>query len=157
MSFSLTSLPKLLFILSPTMDPFNALSTIAVARKTPPLKVVPTAKVMSCTLVTSIDQEKTLDAAKEVTGGAALHRQRWPTDRPTLLADRPWFVANRSPVMRAIHHQCANVPSPCTRGHGTHLAHALSPHPTIRKERRSVTPTPPTTGILTPRKVTIRR
>jgi hypothetical protein len=32
-SFSLTSLPKLLFILSPAVDPFNPLSTTATARK----------------------------------------------------------------------------------------------------------------------------
>jgi hypothetical protein len=36
-------------------------------------------------------------------------------------------------------------------------AHALSPRPMIRNEHRSVTPTCPTTGILTLRKVTIRR
>jgi hypothetical protein len=35
-------------------------------------------------------------------------------------------------------------------------AHALSPHPMIRKEHQLVTPTHPTMGILTPRKVTIR-
>jgi hypothetical protein len=35
-------------------------------------------------------------------------------------------------------------------------ARALSPHSMIRKEHRSVMPTHPTTGILTPRKVTIR-
>jgi hypothetical protein len=34
---------------------------------------------------------------------------------------------------------------------------ALSPRPTIGKERRSVTPTRLTTGVLTPRKVTVRR
>jgi hypothetical protein len=44
--------------------------------------------------------------------------------------------------------------SPCTRGRGTHLTHALSLHPTIGKEHRSVTPTRPTMGILTQRKVT---
>jgi hypothetical protein len=46
--------------------------------------------------------------------------------------------------------------SPYTRGHGTRPAHALSPHSMIGKEHRSVTPTHPTMGILTPRKVTIR-
>jgi hypothetical protein len=45
--------------------------------------------------------------------------------------------------------------SPSTQGRGTHLARALSPHPTIGKDHRLVTPTHPTTGILTPRKVTI--
>jgi hypothetical protein len=47
--------------------------------------------------------------------------------------------------------------SPCTRGHGVHTTHALSPHSTIGKEHRSVTPTRPTTRILTPRKVIIQR
>jgi hypothetical protein len=51
------------------MDPFNALSTAATARKIPPLKETPPAKVMQCALITSIDLEKDLDAAKEVTGG----------------------------------------------------------------------------------------
>jgi hypothetical protein len=69
-SFSLTSPPKLLIILSPAMDPFNALSTAASARKIPPWKETPPAKVMSCALVASKDLEKDLDDAKEVTGGA---------------------------------------------------------------------------------------
>jgi hypothetical protein len=71
-SFTLTSLPKLLIILSPAMDPFNALSTVAVVRKIPPLKEASPAKVMSCALVASIDLQKDLDAAKEVTGGAGV-------------------------------------------------------------------------------------
>jgi hypothetical protein len=70
MSFSLTSLPKLLFILSPAMDPLNALSTATAARKIPPLKEAPPAKVMSCALVALTDLEKDLYAAKEVTRGA---------------------------------------------------------------------------------------
>jgi hypothetical protein len=52
------------------MDPFNALSTVAAARKIPQLKEAPPTKVMSCALVTSTDLEKTLDAEKEVIGGA---------------------------------------------------------------------------------------
>jgi hypothetical protein len=35
------------------------------------------------------------------------HWQRWSAGRPTPLADRPCFVANQSPVMRANHHQRA--------------------------------------------------
>jgi hypothetical protein len=54
-SFSLTSLPKLLFILSAAMDPYNAQSTTAAARKIPPLKEASLAKVMSCALITSTD------------------------------------------------------------------------------------------------------
>jgi hypothetical protein len=45
--------------------------------------------------------------------------------------------------------------SPCTRGRGTRLTRAFSPHPVIGKEHRSITPTCPATGILTLRKVTI--
>jgi hypothetical protein len=45
---------------------------------------------------------------------------------------------------------------PCTRGRGTHPTCALSLCLTIGKEHRSVIPPRPTTGILTPRKVTIR-
>jgi hypothetical protein len=52
------------------MDPFNALSIIAAARKIPPLKEASPTKVMSCALVTLTDLEKTLDATKEVTRGA---------------------------------------------------------------------------------------
>jgi hypothetical protein len=59
-----------LFILSLAMDPFNALSTAVAAWNIPPLKEAPTAKVMSCALVASTDLEKTLDAVKDVTGGA---------------------------------------------------------------------------------------
>jgi hypothetical protein len=79
------------------MDPFNALSTIAAARKIPPLKEVPTAKVMSCAFVTLTELEKDLDAAKEVTGGA---------DAPSVkMADPPWFVAIQPLVTRVGHHQ----------------------------------------------------
>jgi hypothetical protein len=71
-SLSLTSLPKLLFILSPTMDPFNALSTAAATRNIPSLKEAPPTKVMSCALVASTGLEKIVDAMKEVTGGASV-------------------------------------------------------------------------------------
>jgi hypothetical protein len=62
-SFSLTYLPKLLFILSLAMDPFNALSTAAAARKNPPLKEASPTKVMSCALIISADLQKYLHAA----------------------------------------------------------------------------------------------
>jgi hypothetical protein len=52
------------------MDPFNALSTTAAARRIPPLKEASSAKVMSCALIASVDLQKDLDATKEVTGGA---------------------------------------------------------------------------------------
>jgi hypothetical protein len=54
------------------MDPFNAQSTAAAARKIQPLKEAPPAKVMSCALVTLTELEKTLDATKEVNGGAGV-------------------------------------------------------------------------------------
>jgi hypothetical protein len=47
------------------MDPINALSTAAVARKIPLLKEAPPIKVMSCALVASTHLEKDLDAAKD--------------------------------------------------------------------------------------------
>jgi hypothetical protein len=65
-----SSLLKLLFILSPTMDPFNALSTAAARRKIPPLKEASPAKVMLYAFVASTDLEMDLDATNEVTGGA---------------------------------------------------------------------------------------
>jgi hypothetical protein len=91
------------------VEPFNALSTAAVARKIAPLKEVPPAKVMSCALVASIDLEKDLDAAKEVTGGVGMPSVKM-AGRPTPLASRPWFVVNWSLAMRADHHQHAKVP-----------------------------------------------
>jgi hypothetical protein len=41
-------------------------------------------------------------------------------------------------------------------GHGSHPVHALSPRPMIGKEHRSITPTHPSTGVLTLSKVTIQ-
>jgi hypothetical protein len=74
------------------------------------------------------------------------HQQRWPAGHGL------WAIGprdeGRSPPARQ--------GSPRTRGQRTCLTHALSPHPMIGKEHRSVMPTCPTTGILTPRKVTIR-
>jgi hypothetical protein len=84
------------------MDPFNALSSAATARKIPLLKEASPAKVMSCALVASKDLQKDLDATKEITGGAGTPLVK--------MAGQPWFVANRSPMMRADDHQCAKVP-----------------------------------------------
>jgi hypothetical protein len=56
---------------------------------------------MLCALVTSTDLEKTFDVAK-ITGGVGT-----PLGKST---NRSWFVANRSPVIRADHHQCTKVP-----------------------------------------------
>jgi hypothetical protein len=54
------------------MDPFNALSTVATARKIPPLREASPTNVMSCALITLTDLQKDLDVAKEVTGGAGV-------------------------------------------------------------------------------------
>jgi hypothetical protein len=142
-SFSLTSLPKLLFILSPAMDAFNDLSTAAAARKILPLKDMLPTKVMSCALVASTDLENDLDAAKEVIGGVgapsvkmASRSANSPGRSDMVCCHSPPYDEGRSPPA----HQC----SPCTQGHGTHPAHALSPRLTIGKEHRSVMPTRPT-------------
>jgi hypothetical protein len=93
------------------MDPFNALSITAAARKIPPLKEAPPAKVMSSALVASPDLEKNLDAVKEVTGEAGVPLAKMagrPANSPR--RSQPWFVAIRPLMMRATHHQCAKVP-----------------------------------------------
>jgi hypothetical protein len=73
-------------------------------------------------------QEKDLDAAKEVTRGAGAPSAK--------TADRPWLVAIRLPPH--VEGQGRSPPvrqgSRCTRGRGTHSAHALSPRLMIGKE-----------------------
>jgi hypothetical protein len=94
------------------MDPFNALSTAATARKIPLLKEAPPAKVMSCALVASTDLEKDLDAAKEVTRGADVPSVKM-AGRSANSPSQPATVCGHSPpppVMRASYHQHANVP-----------------------------------------------
>jgi hypothetical protein len=137
------------------MDPFNALSTAAATRKIPSLKEASPTKVMLCALVTSTDVPKDIDAAKEVTGGAGTASVKMagrPADSPGL----PAMVCDQSVPRDEGRSPPACQGSPCIRGHGTRPIHGLSPRPMIGKEHRSVTPTRPTTGILTPRKVTIR-
>jgi hypothetical protein len=131
------------------MDPFNALSTTAAARTIPPLKEASPAKVMLCSLITSTDLQKDLDAAKEVTGGASAPSVK--------MVSRPAMVCGQSVPCDEGRSPPARQVSPCTQGHGTCPTRAFSPHLTTGKEHRSVMPTRPTTGILTPRKVTIRR
>jgi hypothetical protein len=152
-SFFLNSLPKLLFILSPSIDLFNALSTTAAARKISPLKEASPAKVMSCALVAMTDLEKDLDAAKEVTGGAGAPSMKM-AGRLANSPGRSAMVCGQSVPRDEGQSQPARQGPPCTHGHGTHPAHALSPRLTIGKEHRSVMSTCPTTGILTPRKMT---
>jgi hypothetical protein len=88
------------------MDPFNALPTATAARNILPLKEAPLDKVMFCALVASTDLEKSLHVVKEVTGGAGAPSVKM-VGQP---ASRPWFVANRSVVIRADHDQHAKVP-----------------------------------------------
>jgi hypothetical protein len=66
------------------------------------LKEASPAKVITCALIALAYLQKDIDAAKELTGGASVPLPK--------MASQPWFVANRSPVMRADHHQCAKVP-----------------------------------------------
>jgi hypothetical protein len=103
-SLSLTSIPKLLFILSPAMHPFNAQSTTAATRKIPPLKEAPPTKVMSCAMVATTDLEKDLDAAKEVIGGAGV---------PSPLTSQPQFVAITSMPWFHLYLRLWNVPDSC--------------------------------------------
>jgi hypothetical protein len=66
------------------------------------LKEASPTKVISCVLVTSTDLQKDLDASNEATGGVNVPSAK--------MAGQPWFVSNRPPVMRADHHQHAEVP-----------------------------------------------
>jgi hypothetical protein len=92
------------------MDPFNALSTAAAARKIPPLKEASLAKVMLCALITSTDLQKDLDAAKEVTGGVGATSVKMAGRPANSPGCQTWFVAIWPPVMGAGHHQRAKVP-----------------------------------------------
>jgi hypothetical protein len=138
------------------MDPFNALSTAAAARKILQLKEASPDKVMSCVLIASIDLKKDLDAAREVIGGASTPSVKMAS-RPANSPARSAVVCGQSVPRDEGRSPPARHGSPGTRGHETHTTHALSPRLTIGKEHRSVTPTHPTMGILTPRKVTFRR
>jgi hypothetical protein len=136
------------------MDPFNALSTAAAARKIPLLKEAPPAKVMSCALVASTDLEKDLDAAREVTGGVGMPSVKMAS-QPTNSPGRPAMVCGHSAPRDEGRSPPACQGSPYTQGRGMFLARALSPCLMIRKEHRSVMPTRPTMVILTPWKVTV--
>jgi hypothetical protein len=125
------------------MDPFNALSTAAAAKKIPPLKEAPPAKVMSCALVTLTNLEKDLDAEKEVIRGAGVPSAKmvsWLANSPA----RPAMVCGQLVPRDEGHPPPACQGSPCIQGHGKRPAQALSPRPMIEKEHRSVTPTRPT-------------
>jgi hypothetical protein len=139
------------------MDPLNALSTTTATRKIPPLQEAPHAKDMSCALVASTDLEKDLYAAKEVNRGAGTPSAKmagWLANspgRPAMvcvnLPPPPRDEGRPSPVRQG---------SPCTQGYRTRPPRALSHRLMIGKEHRSVMPTRPTVGILTPRMVTIQ-
>jgi hypothetical protein len=137
------------------MDPFNTLSTAATTRKIPPLREAPPAKVMLCALVASTDLERALDAVKNVTGGDGVPSAKM-AGRPANSLGQLAMVCGHSASRDEGRSPPAHQGSPCARSHGTRPVRALSPRPTIGKEYRSVTPTHPTTGVLTPRKVTVR-
>jgi hypothetical protein len=131
------------------MDPFNAPSTTAAARKIPLLKEASPTKVISCVLIASTDLQKDLDVVKEVTGG---------DDTPSAkMAGRSAMVCGQSVHREEGGLSPAHQGFPCTRGHGMHPTCALSPRLTIGKEHRSVMPTRLTMGILTLRKVIVQR
>jgi hypothetical protein len=136
------------------MDPFSALSTAATARKILPLKEASPTKVMSCALVALTDLQKDLDAAEEVTGGAGTPSTKMAS-RPMNSPGRPARVCGRSPPRDESQSPPVSHGSPCTKGRGMRPVHALSPRLMIGKQHQSLTPTRPTMGILTPRKVTI--
>jgi hypothetical protein len=92
------------------MDPFNALSTAAVARLIPPLREALPAKVVSCALVTSTDLGKALDAMKEVIGGASVPSVMMGS-RPAKSAGQLATVGGRlTPSRWVSHHLCARIP-----------------------------------------------
>jgi hypothetical protein len=130
-----TSPPKPKIFLPASMESFNIVSTAAATRA----------------ISTASDLEHVLDAAKGNPKGA---------DTPlNLMGDS---TSNTSKGCR--HLAPISVPQSSPMHHdslishacGSHPVCALFPHPTIRKEHRSMTPTRPMMGVLTPRKVTIR-
>jgi hypothetical protein len=137
------------------MDPFNALSTAAAARKIPLLKEASLAKVMSCVVITLTDPQNDLGAAKEVIGGAGAPSMKMVSRLANSLG-RLAMLCGQSVPRDEGRSPPARHGYPYTQGHGTRPTHALFPCPTIGKKHRSDMPTRPTTGILTPRKVTIR-
>jgi hypothetical protein len=68
-SILFTSLPKPKIFLLTSMESFNVVSTIVVARAILPLKESH-AKAVSCTLVISSDLDKVFDVTLDVTRGA---------------------------------------------------------------------------------------
>jgi hypothetical protein len=69
--------------------------------------------------------------------------------QPTIVGGRltPIELGQPSPTCQS---------SPTAHGRGSRPVRALSPHLMIGKEHRSVMPTHPFTGVLTPKKITIR-
>lgn len=125
-------------------ESFNFVSTAAASKAIPPMKEPPPEKVAQVTLVESRDLEIVLDSAKGHSPGG------WAPgssvgDRPApSKAGRPGSGRPGSPLPSA---RSERPPRP------------LSPRPTIGKgkEHRTGTPTRPTTGVLTPKKATVRR
>jgi hypothetical protein len=81
----------------------------------------------------------------------------WRSQRAIGEDGRPAMVCVQSAPRDEGRSRLARRGSPYTRGRGMRPAHALSPRPMIGKEHESITRTHPTTRILTPRKVIVRR
>jgi hypothetical protein len=137
------------------MDPFNALSTAAAARMIPSLREAPPAKVASCALVASIDLEKALDAAKKVIKGASVSSVMMG-GRSAESPGRSAAVGGQLTLLEVGQPSPVRQSSPTAQGRGSRPVRALSPCPTIGKEHHSVTPMRPSTGVLTPKKISIR-
>jgi hypothetical protein len=76
--------------------------------------------------------------------------------RPAMSLGRPAAVGGRLTPLEVGQTSPARQGSPVAQGCGSRPVHALSPRLTIGKEHRSVTPTHPSTGVLTPKKISIR-
>jgi hypothetical protein len=141
-----TSLPKPKIFLPTSMESYNVISTTATVRTIPPLKESPM-KVTSCTLVASSDLHKALDVTKDVTRGAGSPSAKMG-GRPANLDGCLTMGFGRStpPPLEVGHPAPVRDASLHAHGRGLRPTSGLSPHPTIRKEHRSVTLMPPIQG-----------
>jgi hypothetical protein len=124
------------------MDPFNALSTAATVER----------GITRQGHVVCVDRiDRPTEGLRCCKGG------HWRSQHAIGKDGWPAMVCGQSVPRDEGRSPPARQGSPCTRGHGMNPTHDLSPRPMIGKDHRLVTPTRPTMGILTPRKVTIRR
>jgi hypothetical protein len=76
--------------------------------------------------------------------------------RPAKSPGRPAMVGGCTIPLEVGQPSPTRQSSPIGQGRGSHPVRVLSAHPMIGKENHSVTPTRPSTGVLTPKKITIR-